>query len=86
MRGRVSICYNAHNLPVSMTGADGIVTKYTYNDFGSVTRIERLDGSETLTSVSFFNDMLGTTVGARSKGGRYSAAALTAFGENHLTT
>ena len=29
LRGRVSICYNAHNLPVSMTGADGIVTKYT---------------------------------------------------------
>ena len=34
---------------------------------------------------SYFNDMLGTTVGAKAKG-KYSAAALTAFGENHLTT
>ncbi|MBQ6136840.1 MAG: hypothetical protein IJI73_05660, partial [Kiritimatiellae bacterium] len=30
---------------------------------------------------SYFNDMLGTTVGAK-KDGKYSAAALTAFGEN----
>ena len=30
---------------------------------------------------SYFNDMLGTTVGSKSKG-KYSAAALTAFGEN----
>ena len=34
---------------------------------------------------SYFNDMLGTTVGAKTKG-KYSTAALTAFGENHLTT
>ena len=34
---------------------------------------------------SYFNDMLGTTVGSKSNG-KYSAAALTAFGENHLTT
>ena len=34
---------------------------------------------------TYFNDMLGTTVGAKAKG-KYSAAALTAFGENHLTT
>ena len=34
---------------------------------------------------SYFNDALGTTVGAK-KDGKYSAAALTAFGENYLTT
>ncbi len=34
---------------------------------------------------SYFNDALGTTVGAK-KDGKYSAAVLTAFGENHLTT
>ena len=34
---------------------------------------------------SYFNDALGTTVGSKSNG-KYSAAALTAFGENHLTT
>ena len=34
---------------------------------------------------SYFNDMLGTTVGAK-QGGKYAAAALTAFGENHPTT
>ena len=30
---------------------------------------------------SYFNDMLGTTVGSKTKGRKYSAAALTAFGE-----
>ena len=30
---------------------------------------------------SYFNDMLGTTVGSTTKGRKYSAAALTAFGE-----
>jgi len=34
---------------------------------------------------SYFNDALGTTVGAK-KDGKYSAAVLTAFGENYLTT
>ncbi|MBR2771941.1 MAG: hypothetical protein IKD78_08010, partial [Bacteroidales bacterium] len=31
---------------------------------------------------SYFNDMLGTTLGAKTKGKKYSAAALTAFGES----
>ena len=144
------ICYNTFNAPVSVTDANGIVTKYAYNDAGLVTRMERLDGSETLTfrafmchadgqlasascdgigragaprtpqtetflwdglaliqrgdeqfvnephvgggnpvasskGTSYFNDALGTTVGAK-KDGKYSAAALTAFGENYLTT
>ncbi len=130
------------------------MTKYAYNDAGLVTRMERLDGSETLTfrafmchadgqlatatvggehraprdrvgppggrplpesetfqwddlaliqrgdeqfinephvgggnpvasskGTSYFNDMLGTTVGSKSNG-KYSAAALTAFGED----
>ena len=35
--------------------------------------------------ISYFNDALGTTVGSKSNG-KYSAAALTAFGENYLTT
>jgi YD repeat-containing protein len=34
-----------------VTDANGIVTKYAYNDAGLVTRMERLDGSETLTSL-----------------------------------
>ena len=31
--------------------------------------------------VSYFNDMLGTTLGKKEKSGKYSASALTAFGE-----
>ena len=31
---------------------------------------------------SYFNDMLGTTLGSKAKYGKYSAAALTAFGED----
>ena len=31
---------------------------------------------------SYFNDMLGTTLGSKAKGKKYSAAALTAFGED----
>ena len=50
--GNISrICYNAFNLPVSTTDANGIVTKYAYNDAGLVTRMERLDGSETLAAL-----------------------------------
>ena len=37
--------------------------------------------SKVVDVVSYSNDMLGTTVGSK-KGGKYSAAALTAFGEN----
>ncbi len=139
------ICYNTFNAPVSVTDANGIVTKYAYNDARLVTRMERLDESETLTfrafmchadgqlasancgsaggtrsvasetenflwddlaliqrgdeqfinephvgggnpvasskGTSYFNDVLGTTVGSKSNG-KYSAAALTAFGED----
>ena len=32
--------------------------------------------------VSYFNDMLGTTLGKKEKSGKYSVAAITAFGEN----
>ena len=55
------ICYNTFNAPVSVTDANGIVTKYAYNDAGLVTRMERLDGSETLTSLSVAYD--GSVVG-----------------------
>ncbi len=139
------ICYNTFNAPVSVTDANGIVTKYAYNDARLVTRMERLDGSETLTfrafmchadgqlasancgsaggtrsvasetenflwddlaliqrgdeqfinephvgggnpvasskGTSYFNDVLGTTVGSKSNG-KYTAAALTTFGES----
>ena len=71
-----------------MVGGNGIVTEYSYNDAGCVTRAVRKDGSDVLSSVdvasskgtTYFNDLLGTTVGAKS-GNRYSAAALSAFGE-----
>ena len=55
------ICYNTFNTPVSVTDANGIVMKYAYNDAGLVTRMERLDGSETLTSLSVAYD--GSVVG-----------------------
>ena len=55
------ICYNTFNAPESVTDANGIVTKYAYNDAGLVTRMERLDGSETLTSLSVAYD--GSVVG-----------------------
>lgn len=55
------ICYNIFNAPVSVTDANGIVTKYAYNDPGLVTRMDRLDGSETLTSLSVAYD--GSVVG-----------------------
>ena len=40
------ICYNAFNAPVTVTDANGIVTDYSYNDAGCVTRIVCRDGSE----------------------------------------
>lgn len=49
-------------MPVSTTDANGIVTKYTYSDAGLVTRMERLDGSETLTSLVVSYDGAGRPV------------------------
>ena len=68
------ICYNAINLPVKVTDADGVVTEYTYSDFGLVERVARKDGADVLSSLSVTGN------------GKYSAAVLTAFGENDLTT
>ena len=65
------ICYNTFNAPVSVTDANGIVTKYAYNDAGLVTRMERLDGSETLTSLAVSCDAAGRLVKEGSKTYRY---------------
>ena len=55
--GNVSkICYNAFNAPASVTDANGIVTKYAYNDAGLVARRKRLDGSEALTTLGLAYD------------------------------
>ena len=54
-----------------MTDANGIVTKYAYNDAGLVTRMDRLDGSETLTSLSVAYDVAGRKVREGSKTYRY---------------
>ena len=82
------IWYNFRTIFADVVGGNGIVTDYSYNDAGCVTRIVRRDGSDVLSSLdvasskgtTYFNDLLGTTVGAKS-GNRYSAAALSAFGE-----
>ena len=71
------ICYNTFNAPESVTDANGIVTKYAYNDAGLVTRMERLDGSETLTSLSVAYD--GSVVGIWNPLGG-AAIAITAAG------
>ena len=64
---RAKICYNACNAPVFTPDANGIVTKYAYNDAGLVTRMERLDGSETLTSLVMSYDAAGRMVREGSK-------------------
>ena len=40
-----------------------------------------VDSAVSYVGNTYFNDMLGTTLGAKAKGKKYSAAALTAFGE-----
>ena len=66
--GNVSkICYNAFNTPASVTDANGIVTKYTYNDADLVTRRKRLDGSETLTTLVMSYDAAGRMIREGSK-------------------
>ncbi len=44
---RAKICYNACNAPVFTPDANGIVTKYTDNNAGLVTRLKRRDGNAT---------------------------------------
>ena len=80
--GNVSrICYNAFNLPVSTTDANGIVTKYAYNDAGLVTRMERLDGSETLTSLGVAYNGMGRPVSYTDQDGFAKSFERDAFGK-----
>ena len=75
-----AFCYNSLNVLESTTDADGIVTKYTYNKAGLVSKVERVLSGETLSSAlladdgtAYFNDMQGTSLAAvrdgRSTGG-----------------
>ena len=68
---RAKICYNACNAPVFTPDADGIVTKYAYNDAGLVARRKRLDGSETLTTLVMSYDAAGRLVREGNKTYRY---------------
>ena len=75
------IRYNAFNIPDSVTDANGIVTKYAYNDAGLVTRMERLDGSETLTSLSVAYDGSGRPVSYTDQDGLSKSFKRDAFGK-----
>ena len=52
------------------------MTKYAYNDAGLVTRMERLDGSETLTSLSVAYDGAGRPVREGGKQYKYGCTAV----------
>ena len=75
------ICYNTFNAPVSVTDANGIVTKYSCNDAGLVTRMERLDGSETLTSLVVAYDGAGRPVSYTDQDGLTKSFERDAFGK-----
>lgn len=76
----IEFCYNNFNTPVSTTDANGIVTKYAYNDAGLVTRMERLDGSETLTSLTVVYDGAGRPVSYTDQDGLSKSFERDAFG------
>ena len=79
--GNVSkICYNSFNAPVATTDANGIVTKYEYSDFGSVARMERLDGGETLASLAVSYDGAGRPVSYTDQDGLAKSFDRDAFG------
>ena len=67
----LKICYNAFNAPAFTPDANGIVTKYTDNNAGLATRLERCDGSETLTSLDIAYDGAECLVREGSKTYRY---------------
>ena len=75
------ICYNTFNAPESVTDANGIVTKYAYNDAGLVTRMERLDGSEMLTSLVVSYDGAGRPVSYTDQDGLSKSFERDAFGK-----
>ena len=64
-----------------MTDANGIVTKYAYNDAGLVTRMERLDGSEMLTSLVVSYDGAGRPVSYTDQDGLSKSFERDAFGK-----
>ena len=75
------ICYNTFNAPESVTDANGIVTKYAYNDAGLVTRVERLDGNETLTSLVVSYDGAGRPISYTDQDGLSKSFERDAFGK-----
>ncbi len=75
------ICYNTFNAPESVTDANGIVTKYAYNDAGLVTRVESLDGNETLTSLVVSYDGAGRPVSYTDQDGLSKSFERDAFGK-----
>lgn len=74
------ICYNAFNAPVSVTDANGIVTDYSYNDAGCVTRIVRRDGSDVLSSLDVAYDRSGLPVSYTDQDGLVTRFDRDAFG------
>ena len=74
------ICYNAFNAPVNVTDANGIVTEYSYNDAGCVTRIVRKDGSDVLSSLDVAYDKSGLPVSYTDQDGLVTAFERDAFG------
>ena len=63
-----------------MTDANGIVTEYSYNDAGCVTRIVRKDGSDVLSSLDVAYDKSGLPVSYTDQDGLVTAFERDAFG------
>ena len=63
-----------------MVGGNGIVTDYSYNDAGCVTRIVRRDGSEVLSSLDVAYDRCGLPVSYTDQDGLVTAFERDAFG------
>ena len=75
------ICYNEFNLPVFVTDANGIVTKYSYSDAGLVTRIERLENGGAFAYVDIAYDRYGRPESYTDQDGLTKSFERDAFGK-----
>ena len=69
-----AFCYNSLNVLESTTDADGIVTKYTYNKAGLVSKVERVLSGETLSSLAVAYDGRGMPVSCTDQDGLTKSA------------
>jgi RHS repeat-associated protein len=75
------INYNAFNIPIRMVDANGVATCYACTDAGFAARVERIDGSKTISSLVVSYDGAGRPMSYTDQDGLSKTFERDAFGK-----